>query len=410
MNEKEISELRRRFKSDKTGISRIRGAYVNEKREIISEMDQSLATLSETECDQILSVFKKTLSGKPDTNLLPIAFSTTDVMESEQHKLLSTLRETALTDNESVHAFYRKVMDNLELKGNYMILLAADSYDVFTYRKDGAKDDESTEVFRYIICAICPIQMAKPALSYYVRENCFRNIVADSMLSPPALGFIFPAFDDRTTNIYGALYYTRATDESHTELTDAIFRAGDLPMPAAEQKSTFRAVLSDAVGEDCSLSVVRAVHASLNQAMIAHKESKEPEPLYVDKYAIREILDYTGVSDERIERFEERFDEEFGQGAALAPRNLVETRRFELKTPDVVIKVNPERTDLVETRIIDGVRYVLIRADNGVEVNGVDVRIHADGAVPVSPAAQSPATEPSAGEADSDDTAPPFDI
>ena len=375
MNAKELAELRRRFRADKTSISRIRGAYVNEKREIISEMDQSVAMMTETEADEILALLKKTLSGKIDTNLLDIHFTTQQVMESPQHKLLCNLRETALQDNDLVHEFYQKIIASLEIEGNYMILLASDAYDVFTYRKDGGKDDESTEVFRYILCAVCPIKMAKPALSYYVRENCFRNIVADSMISPPALGFMFPAFDNRSTNLYGALYYTRATDNSHTEFTDAIFNAGPLPMPATEQKETFRSVLADATGEACSLPVIRSVHAQLHQAMEEHKISKEPEPLTVDKYAIRDMLGFCGVPEENIEQFEEKFDKGFGQNAALSPRNIVETNKFELKTPDVVIKVNPARTDLVETRVIDGVRYVLVRADGGVEVNGIDVKI-----------------------------------
>ena len=375
MNDKEIAELRRRFRADKTSISRIRGAYVNEKREIISEMDQSVAMMTETEADEILALLKKTLSGKIDTNLLDIHFTIQQVMESPQHKLLCNLRETALQDNDLVHEFYQKIIASLEIEGNYMILLASDAYDVFTYRKDGGKDDESTEVFRYILCAVCPIKMAKPALSYYVRENCFRNIVADSMISPPALGFMFPAFDNRSTNLYGALYYTRATDNSHTEFTDAIFNAGPLPMPATEQKETFRSVLADATGEACSLPVIRSVHAQLHQAMEEHKISKEPEPLTVDKYAIRDMLGFCGVPEENIEQFEEKFDKGFGQNAALSPRNIVETNKFEVKTPDVVIKCNPARTDLVETRVIDGVRYVLVRADGGVEVNGIDVKI-----------------------------------
>ena len=375
MNDKEIAELRRRFRAEKTSISRIRGAYVNEKREIISEMDQSVAMMTETEADEILSLFKKTLSGKVDTNLLDIHFSTRQVMESPEHKLLCNLRESALQDEEVIHQFYKKIIDSLELEGNYMILLAYDCYDVFSYRKDGAKDEDSTEMFRYILCAVCPVKMAKPTLSYYVRENCFRNVVADSVISPPALGFMFPSFDNRTTNLYGALYYTRATDNSHKEFVDAIFNSGELPMPATEQKETFRSVLAEGAGEACSLGVVRSVHAQLHQAMEEHKISKEPEPLTVDKYAIRDMLGFCGVPEENIERFEEKFDKGFGQNATLAPRNIVETGKFEVRTPDVVIKVDPAHTDLVETRVIDGVKYVLVRADGGVEVNGIDVKI-----------------------------------
>ena len=378
MNDKEIAELRRRFRADRTAISRIRGAYVNEKREIISELDQSVALMSETEADELLALLKKTLSGKVDTNLLDIHFTTRQVMESPEHKLLCNLRETALQDSDLVHAFYQKIIDSLEMEGNYMILLASDAYDVFTYRKDAGKDDESTEIFRYILCAVCPIKIAKPSLSYYVRENCFRNVVADSVISPPTLGFMFPAFDNRSTNLYGALYYTRATDNNHPEFTDAIFNAGALPMPATEQKETFRSVLADAVGDGCSLPVVRSVHAQLHQAMEEHKISKEPDPLTVDKYAIRDMLEFCGVSEEGVSQFEEKFDKGFGQNAALSPRNIVEANKFEVRTPDVVIKVNPARTDLVDTRVIDGVRYVLVRADGGVEVNGINVNIDAD--------------------------------
>ena len=378
MNDKEIAELRRRFRAEKTGISRIRGAYVNEKREIISELDQSVAMMTETETDEILSLLKKTMSGKLDTNLLDIHFTTQQVMDSPEHKLLCNLRETALQDEEVIHTFYKRIIDSLEIEGNYMILLAYDSYDVFTYRKDGRKDDDSNEVFRYILCAVCPIKVAKPALSYYVRENCFRNVVADSTVSPPALGFMFPAFDNRATNLYGALYYTRSTEDNHPEFTDAVFHASKLPMPAAEQKDTFRSVLAESTGEACSLPVVRSVHAQLSQAMEDHKTSKDPEPLMVDKYVIRDMLGFCGVSEEGMEQFASSFDEKFGTGASVSPRNIVDTRRFEVKTPDVVIKVNPARSDLVEARVIDGVRYILIRADEGAEVNGIDIRIEAD--------------------------------
>lgn len=374
MNIKEISEIRRRFKVEKSGISRIRGCYVNEKREIISEMDQSLGLLSETEAEEMLSLLKKTLSGRVGTQLLDISFSTNQVMQSEAYLLLAKLRDTALQDDEAVHVFYRQVIDHLELEGNYMILLAHDSYDVFTYRKDGQRAEDAGEMFRYILCTICPVHMAKPTLSYYVRDNCFRHVVADSVVAPPALGFMFPAFDDRATNLYGALYYTRDIQNSHTEFTDAIFSAGPLPMPAAEQKAAFDTILAEAAGEACSLQVVRSVRAQLCQSIEDHKASKETEELVVDKYALRDMLDFCGVPEKNVETFEEKFDKGFGSGAVVRPHNLVDTHRFEVKTPDVVIRINPEKADLVETRIIDGVRYILVRADQGAEVNGIDIR------------------------------------
>ena len=86
------------------------------------------------------------------------------------------------------------------------------------------------------------------------------------------------------------------------------------------------------------------------------------------------MLQECGVSEERVAAFEARYDEEFG-AADLRVQNIVDVKKFELRTPDVVVKVNPERSDLIQTRTIDGSRYILIRADEGVEVNGVNISI-----------------------------------
>ena len=48
--------------------------------------------------------------------------------------------------------------------------------------------------------------------------------------------------------------------------------------------------------------------------------------------------------------------------------------QFEIKTPDIVIQVNPERTDLVETREIDGRKCLVIELNDEVEVNGITIK------------------------------------
>ena len=240
MTDREIAEIRRRFKRERSGISRIRGCFVNENKEIISETDQSLGLMSETECDHVLALLKKTLSGGMGINLLDIDFSTTQVSAGEEHGLLMKLRDSQLSDEEAVKALYRKIIDSLVLEGSYMILLAADTYDVFSFTKDGKKSEDAAEVFRYVICAVCPIQTTKPALSYQVKENCFKNVMADAVVSPPQVGFMFPAFDNRATNLYGALYYTKSKDNNHDELAQALFKTQRLPMPAKEQTETFK--------------------------------------------------------------------------------------------------------------------------------------------------------------------------
>lgn len=373
MNEKEISEIRRRYKTEKSGISHIRGCYVNEKKEIISEFDQPLSLISEEEADELLSRLKKTLSGALGKNLVDVEFSTQQVLEGEEHKLLSALRSTALRDEAIVREFFEKVIGALVMEGNYMIMLAYDMYDVFSMNKEGEKDD-STQVFNYIICAVCPMKEAKPTLSYYVYEHKFRNVVGDAVIGAPALGFMFPAFNDRATDIYHALYYSKDTAETHPEFVEAVF-CTEPPMAPAVQKETFQSILANTVAEDCSYELVQTVHGSLSAMIEDHKANKEVEPLLIGKEVVKDVLSACGVSEEHVNAFEERYDESFGEETELRPGNLVNVKQFEVRTPDVVVKVDPDKSGLLETRVIDGVKYILIRADAGVEVNGVNICI-----------------------------------
>ena len=82
-----------------------------------------------------------------------------------------------------------------------------------------------------------------------------------------------------------------------------------------------------------------------------------------------------GVSEERVAAFEEKYEEVFGKDTALPPKNVIDGTRMHIKTPEVTIRVNPDCQDVLETRVIDGVRYILVRADREVEVNGVNIQI-----------------------------------
>jgi len=370
MNEKEVSEIRRRFRADKSNINHVRGVFVNEKKEIVSEFDQSLGMLSEEESGAILSVLKKALSGYIGRNLIDINFSNEQVLNSEEHKLLSTLRSSELRDNDAVHALYEKILPSIEMDGNYLIMLAYDSYDVFSKSASG-EDGDSSESFSYILCAVCPIKSSKYSLTYYIHENRIRNVCEDAVISAPEFGFMFPTFDDRKTNIYNALYYTKSVSEKREGFINAVFNT-ELPMPAAEQKETFNSLLAET---ECSFDVVESVHAELSSMIDNHKESREEEPLTVSKTTVKDILRASGVAEDKLEVFEKKFDESFGENAELSPQNIIDRNKFDLRTADATIKVDPERSEIVETRVIDGTKYILIRADSDVEVNGVNIRI-----------------------------------
>ena len=375
MNEKEIGELRRRFRADKSNITHVRGCYVNEKKEIISQFDQSMALMGPEESEKLLGILRKTLSGTLGKNLLDIPFETRQVVEGDEHRLLMALRDSELRDQEAVEAFFQRAIRSLDLEGNYLILLAYDAYDVPYHSKDGdSQADASSDVFRYVLCAVCPVKLTKDALSYFVYENKFRNLEADWVVAAPEAGFLFPAFDDRATNLYDALYYTWDTAGNHPDFVDAIFHA-PAPMPAAVQKETFQTILGDTLAEDSSYQVVQTVHGQLREMIEEHKANHEDQPLTVSRDAVKRVLTDCGVEDRHVDAFEARYDAAFGAGTDLSPRNLVDAKQLEIATPDVTIRVNPDRGDLVETRVIDGARYILIRAEEGVEVNGVPVHI-----------------------------------
>ena len=374
MNKKEISELRRRFKPEKNNISQVHGCYVNGKGEVISYIDESLRTMPQEEAEKYLSLLGKALSGTPGKNLIDIVFSTAQVMDSDEHRRLTGLRDSKLQDGEVRQEFYQKVIDSLDMgDSNYLILLAHDSYDVPSRDRNGDKQDDSDTVFSYILCCVCPVKDGKTELGYCPGENEFHNCVPSQLVAQPELGFLFPAFDDRAANIYSALAYSKKADQLHQEFLDAIFHIEDPPMSAGEQRQAFENALVQSMEGGCSLEVVQAVHERLALRIEEHKESKDPEPLAVTAREVGTILRDCGVEEPQVEAFCQSCGRQFGEGAALSPANLIDSKRFQVRTGDATLTLAPDRSYLLETRVIEGRKYLLVPVDGEMEVNGLAV-------------------------------------
>ena len=332
MNEKEVAELRRQLKRDRNNITKVYGCYVNENRSIVSTFSQSLALATDEEADAYLNLLKKSLSGTLGKNLIDIAFSNQQVIGSEEHGLLMKLRETKLEDEELLQKFYDKVISCVSLEENYLIL---------------------------IVC-------------YDYNEQHFHTFAGDWLVAPPQIGFLFPAFDDRSTNIYNALCYTKKPDDTVLPFIETVF-CTDVPKPASEQKTCFETLLSNSLEEECSMEVVQAVHEQLTNLIDMHKENKITEPLQIHADTVTAVLEDCGVSAPRTEAFRERFDAEFGEDEAVSPKNIIDDKHFDVTLPEVTIRVKPQARDLVQTKTIDGIKYILIRAEDSVEVNGVSI-------------------------------------
>ncbi len=376
MNEKEIGEIRRRVRRERSNMTAIYGCFVNDQKEIITEYRQSTAMMSENEAERYFGLMKRTLSGTVGKNLIDITFRTAQVAGSPEHQFLMDLRQSALKDENLRIQLYKKIIESLNMDESYLILIGCDSYDVpFKSKDDVTQADNSGEVYTYLLCAVCPVKQTKPNLHYVAENKEFHDGGITQVAQAPALGFLFPAFDDRATNIYNALFYTRDSARGYDTLIDTLFNV-TAPKPAAEQKKSFEALLSASLKEECSLEVVQNVHDQLRQCIEMHKEAKVAEPLMVSKEQVKSALAECGVSEQHIAKFSIDYDETFGFEAELHPKNIIDNKKFEINTPDVSIKVSPERSDLIETRVIGGVKYIMICADENVEVNGVSIHIN----------------------------------
>lgn len=377
MNQNELKEIRRRFRPDKDNISRIYGCYVNAAKEIVTRIDMSLGLMDQEETEMYYKILKKSLSGTLGRNLIDIEFSTAQVENSDEHRLIQALRTSHLSDESMRELMYERIIETLDLGDeSYVILMASDSYDVpFKGGDDEVFDEGSSEVFDYFICCVCPVKDAKAALRYESEERTFRGASTGHVLDAPEIGFMFPAFDDRCANIYNLLYYSRNISEIHDEFIRGIFNVENIPMSAGAQKDAFGGSLSTALGTDCSLEVIQAVHEDIREKLAFHKESKEPEAPEIYIEDVDDILRKSGVPDDKINSFNEECRRQLGSSDTFNPGNLVETKKFEMVTPEVKISVDPEYAYRIKTKVIDGEKYILIPADGSVEVNGIEVSI-----------------------------------
>lgn len=372
MTKKEISEIKRLFTPSGCSITRICGCYVDGEKNKKTQLKEAFLSLPEEDMFKYFEIFRKTLSGSLGKNLVNLDFPLDTEKEGGTQEFLLRLRNSRLQDDELLEAFYDRIIETYEYVGNYLILLIHDAYDIPGKTSDGlSMDDASDEVFHYILCCICPVDLSKPGLSYNEIQNTFQNRTRDWVVGLPELGFLFPSFNDRSTDIHSTLYYSKNANDLHDGFIEQLLGC-PLPLAADFQKESFQAIIEETLGDACSYETVKTIHENLSEMLEEHKDA--PEPLVLDKYQVKNLLENSGIEEEKMEAFDKNFDETAGEKAAIYAGNLINPRAFEVKTPDVIIKVNPERTDLVETREIDGQNYLVIAIDGGVEVNGIMVK------------------------------------
>lgn len=373
MIKQEINEIKRLFTPNSCSITRICGCYVDGEKNKKTDFKEAFLSLPEEEIFKYFELLRKTLSGSIGKNLLNLEFPTDTELEGGTQEFLLKLRDSKLKDDALLEEFYDRVIGSYEYVGNYLILLIHDAYDVPGRALDGmTMDDASDTVFEYLLCCICPVALSKPGLSYDASLNEFHNRIRDWVVNMPETGFLFPSFNDRATDIHSTLFFNKNPEEPHSEFVEGILGCS-LPLSAGSQKETFQTIIEETLGEDCEYEVVKSIHENLAEMIEEHKEI--PEPLTLDKKEVKNLLEKSGVEEEKLKDFDALYDAAAGDDTALFVSNVASIRSFEVKTPDVVVKVNPDRADLVNTMMVDGRRCLVIEINDQVEVNGINVSV-----------------------------------
>ncbi len=374
MNKKEINEIKKQFAPEKCTITRICGCYVDGEKNKKTELAQTFLTLTEEENFKYFTIFKNTMSGTLGKNLLNMEFPMAQEKEGGTQEFLLRLKNSKLQDSALTEQFYDKVIETYNYPENYYIILIYAAYDVPGQTEDGIENDDASDyVYDYILCSICPVKLTEAGLCYNERSNSIESRIRDWVVTAPIHGFLFPAFNDRNTDIHGLLYYTKNSEQMQEEFIDKTLGCG-APLSYKAQKETFQDIIENSLGEQCDFEMVKTIHENLNEYVETYQDA--PEPPVLDKMEMKKLLADSGVKPEALQSFETAFDtivcdEEQPKFAAA---NVASTRSFDIKMPDVVIKVKPERTDLVETRVIDGRQYIMIEVNDSVEVNGINIR------------------------------------
>lgn len=371
MNKKEISEIKKQFSPANCSITRICGCYVDGEKNKKTELKEAFLSLSEEEMFKYFEIFKKTLSGTIGKNLINMDFPLSQEAEGGTQEFLLRLRNSKLQDDALTEQFYDKIIENYDYAENYYIILIHAVYDIPGKSSDGQEMfDASDEIYEHILCSICPVKLSKAGLCYNAETNSIEDRIRDWIVEMPDLGFLFPVFNDRSADIHSILYYSKNAEQLRNTFIDELFGC-NAPLSAAGQRDSFNALVEETLGEDCAYDTVLNIHEKLTELIESQKE--EPDPVTLTKSEMKRLFEDCGVEENKLETFDKQFEIAAGEKAALMAANLTNTKRFEIKTPDVIIHVEPDRAELVETRIIDGRRCLVIPMEDNVELNGIRV-------------------------------------
>lgn len=428
MNKKEVLELKRRFKKEAATFTRVCGCYVDGNHNKVCKFGNTFLNLEEDEFYKYLEIANKALSGTIGNNLLELKFPIEEEEVGGRQHILMALRASKLEDENLLDTFYDLVIDTYDHAGNYLIVLFHDAYDVMSRTSDNNNLDESEEVYEYLICAICPVDLSKPGLGFLEEEHRIGPRVRDWVVGAVDTAFLFPAFNDRSTDIHSTLFYTKNTKEPHSEFMANGLGCG-IERTATEQKMAFHSIVRNVLGaedehtDDVLLDLQQNLSDMIDEYAETHDDDEDV--FLLDKEVVTKLLADSDISEEKAAKIEKSVDEAFGEkppaaenvinskalvqnelrvekmaledqvgtltvqlnekDEALAERTsqLIEKQEeidnyiAETKTYDVVLRVKPEKASQIKSQVINGQKCLVIPMgeDEHATINGVNTTV-----------------------------------
>ena len=401
MQKKDILELKRRLKKEGCTFTRMRGCYVDSQKNIVLHMNETFLSLDDEEFYKYLQIAKKALSGTIGNNLLELSFLKGDE-GTEAQKFFLGLRDSGLKADGLLDVLYERIIKEYEYAGNYLILLFHDAYDVPLKTTDNNKLDESEEVYEYILCAICPVELTKAGLGYHKDKNVIAPRIRDWVVSVPETGFLFPAFSDRSSDVNAMGYFVKDAKKAQPDFMREALGC-EPKRTATEEKKAFHAILKEVISAevDDAKDIILDIQQNLSDMVDEHKNIFENEPVLLTADSIREAMADKGLSEDVIAKVEEICKEEFGDAPPLA-ENLIDNKALnaraaqkkaevlalevealkqqleekeipaEAAEKEIILTVSPEKLPVIKTEVINGKKCIIIplEEDEKATING----------------------------------------
>ena len=404
MTKKDILELKRRLKKNECTFTKMCGCYVDGNKNIILNINETFLNLEDDEFYKYLEIAKKVLSGTLGNNILELEFSATDEDMSMQ-KYLYGLKDSKLKNEALLQRLYEQIIKNYDYAGNYLILIFHDAYDVTTRSSDNSKLDESEEVYEYILCAVCPVELTEAGLGYREDENRIGVRNRDWVVEMPETGFVFPAFTDRSSDIHSIMYYTKNAKKPHSEFMEDILNC--IPKRTiAEEKEIFNSIIKDSIEQkDEKDDIYIEIQKNLNsvaEEMVSFT-ALDDDALVLTNEKIHKVVSESNIPENVKEKIEKLYESEFTQAPPLF-KNLIDEKAIaeneqKEKTKElqkqvqslkseleeinseknihsaIILNCPEEKAAKIRPQIIDGQKYIIVPVDDGetANINGVDI-------------------------------------